>query len=32
LERDAIALHADHFFWIEKGDELRQRFTAWLEK
>jgi putative spermidine/putrescine transport system substrate-binding protein len=31
-ERDAVAVHTDYPFWIEKGDELRQRFTAWLAK
>ncbi|MBZ9603063.1 extracellular solute-binding protein [Phyllobacterium chamaecytisi] len=29
-ERDAIALQPDYLFKIEKGDELAQRFTAWL--
>ncbi|UWU83224.1 ABC transporter substrate-binding protein [Bradyrhizobium yuanmingense] len=31
-ERDAIALHADYPFLMERADELRQRFTAWLAK
>ncbi|MGY4430822.1 putative spermidine/putrescine transport system substrate-binding protein [Bradyrhizobium sp. F1.13.1] len=31
-EHDAIALHKDHAFWADKGDELAQRFTAWLTK
>ncbi|MDF0581986.1 ABC transporter substrate-binding protein [Bradyrhizobium yuanmingense] len=31
-ERSAIALQFDQRFWIEKGDELRQRFNAWLAK
>ncbi|MDF0498870.1 polyamine ABC transporter substrate-binding protein [Bradyrhizobium yuanmingense] len=31
-EREAIAMHMDFLFWSEKGDELRQRFTAWLAK
>ncbi|MVT76419.1 extracellular solute-binding protein [Bradyrhizobium cajani] len=31
-EHDAIALHGSPPFWIEYGDELRQRFTAWLAK
>ncbi|MCP3371765.1 ABC transporter substrate-binding protein [Bradyrhizobium cajani] len=31
-EHDAVALHMDQPFWIENGDELRQRFTAWLAK
>ncbi|OAF17014.1 spermidine/putrescine ABC transporter substrate-binding protein [Bradyrhizobium centrolobii] len=28
----ANALRNDPAFWTEKGDELRQRFTAWLAK
>ncbi|WP_027577185.1 ABC transporter substrate-binding protein [Bradyrhizobium sp. WSM1743] len=31
-ERDAIAVNTDFAFWIDKGDELRQRFNAWLAK
>ncbi|MBZ9603061.1 ABC transporter substrate-binding protein [Phyllobacterium chamaecytisi] len=31
-ERTAIALHTDYSFWVDKDDELRQRFTAWLAK
>lgn len=31
-DRFAIALHPDYPFMIEKTDELRQRFTAWLAK
>ncbi|WP_084299217.1 polyamine ABC transporter substrate-binding protein [Bradyrhizobium sp. WSM1743] len=31
-DRDAAALHTDYPFWVDKGDELRQRFTAWLAK
>ncbi|MGY3361782.1 putative spermidine/putrescine transport system substrate-binding protein [Bradyrhizobium sp. GM0.4] len=31
-ERDAIALHPDNLFYVENGDALRQRFTAWLAK
>lgn len=26
------ALRIDNAFWVERGDELRQRFTAWLAK
>ncbi|MGY4334763.1 putative spermidine/putrescine transport system substrate-binding protein [Bradyrhizobium sp. LB7.2] len=29
-DREAISLTKDDVFWAEKGDELRQRFTAWL--
>ncbi|MFK4380893.1 ABC transporter substrate-binding protein [Bradyrhizobium sp. USDA 223] len=31
-EHEAIALNVDYLFWMEKGDELRQRFNAWLAK
>ncbi|MDH2356527.1 ABC transporter substrate-binding protein [Bradyrhizobium sp. SSUT112] len=31
-DREAIALHADYPFMMQRGDELRQRFTAWLAK
>ncbi|WP_370130592.1 ABC transporter substrate-binding protein [Bradyrhizobium yuanmingense] len=28
----AIAVHTDYQFYLERGDELTQRFTAWLAK
>lgn len=31
-EHIANALHTNSSFWSEKGDEIRQRFTAWLAK
>lgn len=31
-EHEAIALETDQLFWLENGDDLRQRFTAWLGK
>ncbi|WP_038937201.1 ABC transporter substrate-binding protein [Bradyrhizobium japonicum] len=31
-EHEALALDTDQLFWIENGDDLRQRFTAWLAK
>ncbi|RXH33408.1 spermidine/putrescine ABC transporter substrate-binding protein [Bradyrhizobium nanningense] len=31
-EHAAQAIDFDVVFWIEKGDQLRQRFTAWLAK
>ncbi|WP_441258743.1 ABC transporter substrate-binding protein [Bradyrhizobium sp. 521_C7_N1_3] len=29
---EALMLNTDFLFWNEHGDELRQRFTAWLAK
>src|SRR5439155_12785484 len=31
-EHDAVALFTDVTFCVEKGDEVRQRFNAWLAK
>jgi putative spermidine/putrescine transport system substrate-binding protein len=31
-DHEAIALPTDYQFWIERGDDLRQRFTAWLAR
>nr|WP_027577165.1 hypothetical protein [Bradyrhizobium sp. WSM1743] len=31
-DHDARALNTDFLFWSDKGDDLRQRFTAWLAK
>ncbi|MDF0581982.1 ABC transporter substrate-binding protein [Bradyrhizobium yuanmingense] len=31
-EHLAVALPFDPNFWVDKGDELRQRFNAWLAK
>ncbi|WP_244552829.1 ABC transporter substrate-binding protein [Bradyrhizobium sp. Ghvi] len=31
-EHMANSIETNHAFWAERGDELRQRFTAWLAK
>ncbi|MGY4408329.1 putative spermidine/putrescine transport system substrate-binding protein [Bradyrhizobium sp. LB7.1] len=31
-DHEAVALNTDYHFWLENGDDLRQRFTVWLAK